>query len=118
MSPFHGPVRRILIAGGFAVAVVAAPMIVTLSMPDTAPTAPYLACPAGESEDLFTDMCVPEMSPNQPGGISYSNPGNESGVPEVEGVPCTGRNTGECIGLEEEQQMIPTQPHSTISPSN
>jgi hypothetical protein len=118
MSPFHGPVRRILIAGGFAAAIVAAPMIVTLSMPDIAPTAPYLACPAGESEDLFTDMCVPEMSPNQPGGISYSNAGNEPGVPEVEGVPCTGRNTGECIGLEEEQQTIPTQPHSTISPSN
>jgi hypothetical protein len=25
-------------------------------------------------------------------------------VPEIQGIPCTGHNTGECIGLGEEQR--------------
>jgi hypothetical protein len=28
-------------------------------------------------------------------------------LPEIQGVPCTGQNTGECIGLGEEQQPPP-----------
>jgi len=34
----------------------------------------------------------------------------------VQGVPCTGRNTGECIGLEEEQGPA-VEPHSELSSS-
>jgi hypothetical protein len=75
-----------------------------------------LACPSGETEDLYTDNCIPEMSPNQPGGISYSTPGDTQSIPEVQGVPCTGRNTGECIGLEEEQGPA-VEPHSELSSS-
>ena len=118
MAASDGPARRILLAGGFAVAIAAAPLVIAFSTANTSPAPTFSACPAGESEDLYTDVCVPEMSPNQPGGITYSSPGNESSVPEVQGVPCTGRNTGECIGLEEEQQSIPVQPHSILSPSN
>lgn len=120
------PARRLIVAGGFAVAVAAAPAVAFLSMPSAAPAPSVLAaCPAGESEDLYTDNCVPELSPNvaggsyptsPPGGITYSTPGDPNSLPEVQGIPCTGRNSGECIGLEEDQ--VPNVvPHSTLSSS-
>ena len=31
----------------------------------------------------------------------------QGSVPEIQGIPCTGHNTGECIGLGEEQQPPP-----------
>ena len=53
------------------------------------------------------------VSPNVPSGvfpttspdaITESTPGDPNSVPEVAGVPCTARNTGECIGLQEESR--------------
>jgi hypothetical protein len=110
--------RRLFLAGGFAVVIAAAPLI-TVFATATSPSTPVTtACPAGELEDLYTDNCVPEMVPNQPGGITYSTPGDPNSLPEVSGIPCTGRNTGECIGLEEEQGNVPDViPHSELSSS-
>jgi hypothetical protein len=53
--------------------------------------------------------------PNSP---LSSIPGNPS-LPAVDGIPCTGRNTGECIGLSEEEQAMGPQPvpRSTVSSS-
>ena len=116
MAPKKSPVRRLLLAGGFAVAIAAAPAVAILTVSPADSTSP-LACPSGETEDLYTDNCIPEMSPNQPGGISYSTPGDSQSVPEVQGVPCTGRNSGECIGLEEEQGAPIVEPHSELSSS-
>jgi len=110
--------RRLFLAGGFAVVIAAAPLI-TVFATATSPSTPVTtACPAGELEDLYTDNCVPEMVPNQPGGITFSTPGDPNSLPEVSGIPCTGRNTGECIGLEEEQGNVPdVTPHSELSSS-
>lgn len=96
-------------------AIAAAPAAAFFAVP-AAGISPVAACPSGETEDLFTDACVPHLSPNVSGGISYSTPGDAYSVPEVQGIPCTGRNTGECIGLEEDQvqQVVP---RSTISSS-
>lgn len=55
-------------------------------------------CPAGESEDLYTGVCVPELSPS----VVELSPSVFGGAPEVDGVVCTGHNTYECIGLAEE----------------
>jgi hypothetical protein len=41
---------------------------------------------------------MPGAEANGPAAI----PGNPT-LPEVDGVPCTGANTGECIGLQESQ---------------
>ena len=49
-------------------------------------------------------------------GITSSTPGDPNSVPEVQGIPCTGANTGQCIGLEENQVPVVT-PHSSISSS-
>jgi hypothetical protein len=116
MAPFSTPVRRLFVAGGFAVAIAAAPAVALFTVPAASPSTPVAACPNGETEDLYTDICTPSLSPNQPGGVSYSTPGDSYSVPEVAGVPCTGRNTGECIGLSEEQVPAVT-PHSTLSSS-
>lgn len=121
-SPSIG--RRILFAGGLSIAMAAAPAAAIVMSADV-PTGSVVACPAGEVEDIYIGECVPEMSPNQPGGndpsragtgITYSTPGDANSVPEVQGIPCTGANTGECIGLQEEQ-VPAVEPRSSISSS-
>jgi hypothetical protein len=116
MAPFNSSVRRLLLAGGFAVAIAAAPAVALFSVPAASPSAPIAGCPNGETEDLYTDVCTPELVPNQPGGVNYSTPGDTNSLPEISGVPCTGHNTGECIGLSEEQAPN-VVPQSTLSSS-
>jgi hypothetical protein len=74
-------------------------------------------CPSGEEEDLFTGACVPHTVPNS--GASFSGiPGNPD-LPSIDGVPCTGHNSGQCIGLAEESEDMGPQPvpRSTVSSS-
>jgi hypothetical protein len=115
MATLELSVRRLILAGGFAVAVAAAPAIAVVTIPS--PSAPLAQCPAGEEEDVYTGTCVPHTVPNS--GASFSSiPGNPS-LPAVDGVPCTGRNSGECIGLAEESEAMGPQPvpRSTVSSS-
>ncbi len=107
--------RRLILAGGFAVAVAAAPAIAGFTVPSA--SVPLAQCPGGEEEDLYTGVCVPHTVPNSNATFS-SIPGNPS-LPAVEGIPCTGANTGECIGLSEEEQAMGPQPvpRSTVSSS-
>jgi hypothetical protein len=103
--------KRLILAGGFAVAVAVAPAIAVFA----GPTASVLACPGGEEEDQFTGVCVPHTVPNS----SFNTiPGNPD-IPAVDGVPCTGHNSGQCIGLAEESQDLGPQPvpRSTVSSS-
>jgi hypothetical protein len=117
MATLKFPARRLIIAGGFAVAVAAAPAVAFVATPAPAAT-PLAQCPAGEEEDLYVGTCVPHMVPNSP----YQAVGN-GGLPEVGipggggSIPCTGHNTGECIGLEEEAQNPVVQPRSEVSSS-
>jgi hypothetical protein len=110
---------RLIIAAGFSVAALAAPAVAAVAMP--AASGPALAaCPGGESEDVYTGNCTPELVPNSPEPFegSSSIPGNPS-LPAVDGIPCTGGNSGECIGLSEEQQAqgpMPV-PNSSVSSS-
>lgn len=114
MATLKLPSRRLLLAGGFAVAIAAAPAaaIVAVST-DSAPT--FAACSGGESEDTFTGVCVPDLVPNSP-EFGQTSPG---GLPEVDNIPCTGANSGQCIGLSEEQQAEGPQPvpRSSVSSS-
>ena len=73
------------------------------------------ACAGGETEDQFTNMCVPDIVPNSP----EFNHRPRGGLPEISGVPCTGRNSGECIGLGEEQNAAGpiAVPRSEVSSS-
>lgn len=83
-----------------------------------APPATALAgCTSGEEEDTFTTTCVPFLTPNAAQGFQPI-PGNPD-MDEIDNVPCTGGNAGECIGLGEEQEAMGPQPipRSTISAS-
>jgi hypothetical protein len=114
MATLNLPARRLLLAGGFAVAIAAAPAAAVVAVPGhSAPT--FAACPGGESEDTFTGECTPDLVPNSP-EVGVTSPG---GLPEVDNIPCTGGNSGQCIGLSEEEQAAGPQPvpHSTISSS-
>ena len=90
---------RFLLAGGFALAVAAAPAVVAVAVPSSAPATTVAACPSGEEADPFTGVCVPHTVPNSP---VFSTPLGNPNIPEVQGIPCTGRNSGECIGLAED----------------
>ena len=113
MATLELSIRRLILAGGFAVAVAAAPAIAVVTIPSA--SVPMAQCPTGEEEDLYTGTCVPHTVPNSP---LSSIPGNPD-LPSVEGVPCTGHNSGQCIGLSEEEEAMGPQPvpRSTVSSS-
>jgi hypothetical protein len=83
-------VRRLILAGGFAVAIAAAPAMAVFAVPSASTPTPVAECLIGEVLDPATGACMAAPP--------------EGTVPEVDGIPCTGHNTGECIGLGEEQQ--------------
>jgi hypothetical protein len=115
MATLHVLTRRLILAGGFAVAVAAAPAIAAFAVPNH-DAAPMAQCPAGEETDTFTGVCVPHLVPNSP---SFGATSPTGGLPEISGIPCTGANSGQCIGLAEEQQAQGPQPipRSTVSSS-
>jgi hypothetical protein len=89
------PSRRLIVIGGFAFAISAAPAVAIFAAPASTPT-PVAECMSGEMADAATGVCMPGASVDAPAAIQ----GNPD-LPAVDGVPCTGANTGECIGLEE-----------------
>jgi len=101
---------RLLVAGGFAVAIAAAPVVAAFAGPTAAPSF-GAACANGETEDVYTNACTPDLVPNSP--AVQTSPG---GLPSVDGVPCTGGNSGQCIGLSEDApQYVP--PTSSVGSS-
>ena len=94
---FHISSRRAILFGGFALVVAAAPAVAAVAVPGATST-PVAECPAGEVAHPETGVCMPGAAANGPSAI----PGNPA-MPEVDGIPCTGANTGECIGLQESQ---------------
>ncbi len=121
MATFVLSARRLILAGGFAVAVAAAPAIAVFTVPTDA--VPLAQCPAGEEQDLYTGTCIPHTVPNA-GSAFSSIPGNPS-LPAVNlpggggSIPCTGHNSGQCIGLAEESAAAGPQPmpESTVGHS-
>ena len=109
--------RRLFPAAVLALAVVGAPVVAVMAMPGAVISTPLAACTGGEEEDVYTTSCVPLLVPNSPDGFT-TNAANPD-IPEIDGVPCTGHDSGACIGLAEEQQAEGPQPvpRSTISSS-
>ncbi|OBG17014.1 hypothetical protein A5765_06745 [Mycolicibacterium celeriflavum] len=98
--------RRLILAGGFAVAAVAPALGVVASMPAVAPV--HLAnCPAGEDEDLYAGQCVPYLVPNSP--ASAATPANSGCPPGVSGAECGG-STGNEVGSPRPRMPAPVPP--------
>jgi hypothetical protein len=124
MATFQLTARRLILAGGFAVAVAAAPAIAVFAVPASPSASVAQGCAGGEEADTFTGNCVPHTVPNSgasPFNTSAANP--DLPVVNVPGgggaIPCTGANSGQCIGLAEEQQAMGPQavPNSTVGHS-
>jgi hypothetical protein len=116
MAPLEFSARRIILAGGFALALAAGPAAVAFTVPAVAGAEPAASCPTGEEEDLYSGACLPHTVPNSPTNNGYpaspvsDNPGS---LPSVDGVPCMGANTGQCIGLQENAPKF-VQPPTSI----
>ena len=120
MATMKIPARRLIIAGGFAVAVAAAPAIAFVATPSPAGTS-LAQCPGGEEHDLYTSLCVPHLVPNA--GAPYQAIAGNPDLAAVSlpggggAIPCTGHNAGQCIGLVEEQQAPVVSPESSVGSS-
>ncbi len=116
MAKFPIPVQRLILAAALALAALGAPVAVVATSISVDST-PLAACTGGEEEDSYTTTCVPFLVPNSPDGFSTTAANPD--IPEIEGVPCAGHDSGACIGLSEEQQDMGPQPvpRSTISSS-
>ena len=86
MATFPLPARRLILAGGFAVAVLVAPAVAAFTGP--APAGIPSACSAGETEDPYTYACVPELAPGSPAVGAPS---------EQELTACSGGNQSQCL---------------------
>jgi hypothetical protein len=116
MTTYPITTRRLILAGGFALAIAIAPTVAIVAHPTH--SAPLAACDTGEEEDVFTTSCTPFMVPNSPQGFTTTAANPD--IPEIDGVPCTGgRSSGACIGLAENAEDAGPQPvpRSTISSS-
>lgn len=119
MATMKFSARQVIIAGGFTVAVAAAPAIAFVAAPT--PASAPLACAGGEENDLYTNACVPHLVPNA--GEPYSVIGGNPDLAAVNlpggggAIPCTGHNSGQCIGLAEEQQAPLVSPESSVGSS-
>ena len=91
-------------------------------MPTPAAT-PLAQCPAGEEHDLYTAICIPHLVPNA--GSPYQAIGGNPDLAAVTipggggSIPCTGHNSGQCIGLAEEAaaEGPAAVPRSTVGSS-
>jgi hypothetical protein len=122
MATFEFSARRLILAGGFAIALAAAPAVAVFTVPATAVAQPSAGnCPGGEEADPFTGVCVPHTVPNSTSVIG-TIPGGSLPAVELPGgggsIPCTGANSGQCIGLaESEAGQASAVPESTIGSS-
>ena len=115
MTTYPITTRRLILAGGFAIAIAIAPAAAIVAHPTH--SAPLAACDSGEEEDVFTTSCTPFLVPNSPQGFTTTAANPD--IPEIDGIPCTGRDSGACIGLAEDEAAAGPQPvpRSTISAS-
>ena len=75
------------------------------------------ACDSGEEEDVFTTTCTPILAPNSASPGGFTTTAANPDIPEINGVPCTGHDSGACIGLSEDNPGPQPEPVSTISSS-
>ncbi|MGX9674809.1 intersectin-EH binding protein Ibp1 [Mycobacterium sp. HM-7] len=104
--------RRLLVAGGFAFATVAAPAVFVLGGPASTALLGETDCPPGMTANPVSGSCFEGGNDQAPPPV----PGPANQLGEINGIPCTGHNTGECIGLSEEQ-VPEAHPHSSVSSS-
>lgn len=107
--------QRLLLIGGFTLAAAAAPVIGIHAAPESGTA--VAQCSSGEESDTFTTTCTPYLVPTAP--PLFTTTAANPDVPEIQGIPCIGHNSGACLGLAEDEAAAgpPAIPRSTISSS-
>ena len=104
------PVRRLILAGGFAVAAA----IAVTGPADSADRSTVAdPCPTNELTQIYFDGCLPSIDP-PPAAVSTRGPNQ---LPEINGIPCDGTDSGTCIGLSEQPSVSVPQPDTSVSQS-
>jgi hypothetical protein len=118
MANFQFASQRLVLGAVLGLATVAGPVAV-MATSTASESTPLAACTTGEEQDVYTMSCVPFLVPISPDRSGFTTNAANPDIPEIDGIPCTGHNAGECIGLAEEQQAEGPQPvpRSTISAS-
>lgn len=108
--------RRIVLAVGLCLAALGAPAALMIATTTEAPDS-VASCSSGEEVDVYTTTCTPFLVPNSPSGFTTTAANPD--IPEIDGIPCTGRDSGACIGLAEDAIAAgpPAVPKVTISSS-
>ncbi len=118
----HATFTRRLLLPGAVLAAVAAPLAAA-AIGGSPTLTPLAECPVGQTLDPLTGTCSPssvapqpitnpidpEGAQLQPGSITGTAPGEVGRLPEVNGIPCDGANTGKCIGLSENNAQFGNQ---------
>ncbi|MGV9803469.1 hypothetical protein ACWDTP_36015 [Mycobacterium sp. NPDC003449] len=115
MAALSCTVRRVLIAGGFALAALAP----AVGAVPTGPPVHLADCPNGEEGDLYTGTCAPYLVPNSP--ATPATPAASSAPPNlcppgVSGSECQ-LSTGDGTGPGQPQlpgQIAPQQPEEEL----
>lgn len=135
MATLNTLTSRLLLAGGFAVAIAATPVVVALTAPAGLTPHAVAQCSSTEILDPVTGTCGPDLAGSQPtqnpidpehaqlqtGALTEgSGTGNVGQLPSVDGIPCNGGNVGQCIGLEESKGAnnveLPPVPIGVVTP--
>lgn len=108
--------KRFVIGAALALATFGAPAAMMAATPEAGVLAD---CTGGEEMDTFTTTCTPFLVPNSPSPQGFTSTAANPDIPEVDGVPCDGRDSNVCIGLGEEQaaEGPAVEPKVTISSS-
>jgi len=115
MATLEISARRVVLAGGFALAVAAAPAVAAFATPSLGPASHVAACPSGEEEDTFTGVCLPHTVPNSP---TFNTPAGNPDIPEIAGIPCTGLVQGRGVDREDGHATDRTSVHTGSFPYN
>lgn len=111
--------RRLIIAGGFAIAAMA-PLVVTIASAPSGPPAQLADCPHGENVDVYNGTCTPYLVPNSPAtppaAAHAGAPSASLCPPGVSGTECGSPTAGQStpVGAPRPGIVVPPQPAQEI----
>lgn len=103
-----------ILAGGFAVAASAASAFAVAGPAGSATPATVAdPCATNEVTQIYFDGCLPSIdAPDS--NVEMKGPNQ---LPEINGIPCDGTNSGTCIGLSEQPDVSVPEPDTSVSSS-
>jgi len=111
MKTRQSPKRRLSVAALMSFACVTGASLATAA--NAAAQVPDMPCPGNVAESLVIQGCLPSTQP--PADELDTRGPNQ--VPKVHGIPCTGSDTGTCIGLSRLPSAEAPEPDTSVQQS-